>query len=832
MPFMHESQLSTAELAIDGIGSSTCSKTDVSPRPYWTAQFDGYYDVLSLILELKFDSTTVYGGKVDRCGKLNATRVTSDFQAGTVTGTIYCTSEPRKPDGNSITLDALFDDGADNGSLQLCNVDVKGAPRTRTVKVEIPGNVDKRCTNTVYNDTSLYVTCPHRPEGKSVSFESKIAFAINSRPTVRVFGIPSRNRYQFCTKQKDGVDYMGLQSYTSQGKTCLNWNSIDQPFVRPLDFPDVSTDHNFCRNPGQSQSKPWCFVGSKVTKDKHIEGVLNFRNNKLYYDHCTVPPCRKYFFFFYSVSLYLHKTRPMKVINMSASWRYKLSEPRMVPVCVVVVIFPPRDRGEVITDKGQQMEKWVEHYSELYSREKVVITSAFDAIKPLSTVVELDAEPTLEELSKAIDSLVCGKAPGMRDDKIVTLYKNKGDRSDCNNYRDISLLSILGKLNARVMLVRLQQLAERVYLESQCDFRAESSTVDMVSLRQLQGKSREQQKPLYVAFIDLTKAFDLVSRDGLFNILLKIGCPPKLHSMIRSFHDDMKTTIQYEGSISEPFNIKGGVTQGCGLAPTLFSLLLKHAFRILTEGVYLHTRAFGRLFNLARLRAKTKVRETLIRDTLFADDAAVTSHTNISSVVDRFSQACKDLRLSISLKKTIVLAKTWTPHQSSLLTTIRLDIVHQFTCLGTTIGDNLCLDVEINQRIRKAATMPGRLTTGVQRRLRWLSHVCRMEDGRIPKDILYGELASSKRSVGRPQLRYIDVCKHDLKALDINTESWEDIAANRSRWRCTLHRQLKAGEEQIQTLAEEKRARRKARACKANPATAHTCARCRRKCQS
>ena len=61
----------------------------------------------------------------------------------------------------------------------------------------------------------------------------------------------------------------------------------------------------------------------------------------------------------------------------------------------------------------------------------------------------------------------------MKDAKIVTLYKNKGDKSDCNNYRGISLLSIVGKVFARVLLVRLQQLAERVYPESQCGFRAE-----------------------------------------------------------------------------------------------------------------------------------------------------------------------------------------------------------------------------------------------------------------------------------------------------------------------------------------------------------------------
>ena len=51
-----------------------------------------------------------------------------------------------------------------------------------------------------------------------------------------------------------------------------------------------------------------------------------------------------------------------------------------------------------------------------------------------------------------------------------------------------------------------------------------------------------------------------------------------------------------------------------------------------------------------------------------------------------------------------------------------------------------------------------------------------MEDGRIPKVILYGELAVGKRPRGRPQLRYKDVCKRDMRALEIDSESWKDIA--------------------------------------------------------
>ena len=72
----------------------------------------------------------------------------------------------------------------------------------------------------------------------------------------------------------------------------------------------------------------------------------------------------------------------------------------------------------------------------------------------------------------------------MRDAKIITIFKNKGERSDCNNYRGISLLRVIGKVFAKAILIRLQKLAERTYPESQCGFRDERSTTDMVfSLR-------------------------------------------------------------------------------------------------------------------------------------------------------------------------------------------------------------------------------------------------------------------------------------------------------------------------------------------------------------
>ncbi|KAI8510866.1 hypothetical protein Bbelb_117820 [Branchiostoma belcheri] len=562
--------------------------------------------------------------------------------------------------------------------------------------------------------------------------------------------------------------------------------------------------------------------------------------------------------------------------------------------------------GDIITDRGKQMERWAEHYQELYSRENVVSAAAVENTDTLPLMEELDTPPTIDELRKAINSLASGKAPGsdgippevvkagkntalhnhlhelllqcweegavpqdMRNASIITLYKNKGDRSDCNNYRGISLLSIVGKAFARVVLNRLQKLAERVYPESQCGFRAERSTIDMVfSLRQLQEKCREQRRPLYVAFIDLTKAFDLVSRQGLFTLLQRIGCPPKLLRMISSFHEDMYGTVQYDGSSSDPFPIKSGVKQGCVLAPTLFgiffSLLLTFAFHRSEDGVYLHTRSDGRLFNLARLRAKTKVRKVLIREMLFADDAALTAHTEpaLQRLMDRFSHACNEFALTISIKKTQVMVQDVCSIPRISIDDHILEVVGTFTYLGSTISNNLSLEAELNKRIGKAATVMARLgkrvwdnamlTTNTklvvykacilstllygseawtlyshqerrlnafhmrclrrilgiswqdrvpnkdvlaqagmtsmyallsQRRLRWLGHVSRMDDGRIPKDVLYGELATGARPAGRPVLRYKDVLKRDMKAGGIDQTSWETVAADRSRWR-------------------------------------------------
>ena len=81
--------------------------------------------------------------------------------------------------------------------------------------------------------------------------------------------------------------------------------------------------------------------------------------------------------------------------------------------------------------------------------------------------------------------------------------------------------------------------------------------------------------------------------------------------------------------------------------------------------------------------------------------------------MDRFSHACRDFALTISLKKTNVLGQDVDTPPVTTIDNYQLEVVHEFTYLGSTITDNLSLDAELNKRIGKAATTLGRLATRV-----------------------------------------------------------------------------------------------------------------------
>lgn len=91
-----------------------------------------------------------------------------------------------------------------------------------------------------------------------------------------------------------------------------------------------------------------------------------------------------------------------------------------------------------------------------------------------------------------------------------------------------------------------------------------------------------------------------------------------------------------------------------------------------------------------------------------------------------------------------------------------------------------------NAQVLDHTGMPTKFTLLRQCRLHWLGHMRWMENGRIPKVIFYGELTSGNRSLSCLQLLFKGSWMHDMNALNIKTENWEDTAEDRCRWLCIL----------------------------------------------
>ena len=179
-------------------------------------------------------------------------------------------------------------------------------------------------------------------------------------------------------------------------------------------------------------------------------------------------------------------------------------------------------------------------------------------------------------------------------------------------------------------------------------------------LRQLQEKCIEQDRPLYIVFVDFTKAFDTVGRTGLWQLLRKYGCPEKFTTDRGSTYGNDGECECWRGSLG---NVRcyQWCQAGCVLAPTLFSIFLSamlvEAFRGMGDGVYIQSRQSADLFNIAHFRAKTKTTQILVRELLYADDSALVAHSaeEIQRIVDAFSDASKKFGLKINIKKTEVL---------------------------------------------------------------------------------------------------------------------------------------------------------------------------------
>ena len=104
--------------------------------------------------------------------------------------------------------------------------------------------------------------------------------------------------------------------------------------------------------------------------------------------------------------------------------------------------------------------------------------------------------------------------------------------------------------------------------------------------------------------------------------------------------------VQNDVEFSDPFPVTNGVKQGCVLEPRLFSMMfssmLKDVFKDGDNGIPIRYRFDGKLFNLRRLQAKSKVQTEVLDEFLCADDMVkgIPTEEKMQKDVDQVSDSC------------------------------------------------------------------------------------------------------------------------------------------------------------------------------------------------
>ena len=116
---------------------------------------------------------------------------------------------------------------------------------------------------------------------------------------------------------------------------------------------------------------------------------------------------------------------------------------------------------------------------------------------------------------------------------IVPIYK-KGDKTDCSNYRCISLLPTTYKILTNILLSRFTPYAKEIIGDQQCRYRRNRSTTDHIyCICQILEKKPEYNEAVHLLFINFKKVYDSIRTEALYNILIQFGIPMKLVRLIK-----------------------------------------------------------------------------------------------------------------------------------------------------------------------------------------------------------------------------------------------------------------------------------------------------------
>ena len=218
---------------------------------------------------------------------------------------------------------------------------------------------------------------------------------------------------------------------------------------------------------------------------------------------------------------------------------------------------------------------------------------------------------------------------------LIPIFKNKGSASECSNFRGIKLLEHAMKVYERIIDRRLR---DQIQIDDmQFGFMPGKGTTDPIFvLRQRQEKTLEGNGAMFMAFVDLEKAYDRIPREVVFWSLRKKRVTEKLVRVIASLYRGCKTKVICAAGESVNFPIQVGLHQGSALSPFLFTVVLE--------------------------TVTTEVRTGLPEELLYADDLAITADSveELEARLHQWQTAMEAKGLRINSAKTEVVATSKT----------------------------------------------------------------------------------------------------------------------------------------------------------------------------